>query len=98
VPTEPVPLTWLFNYVRPFSVRVTSTSGGRHVPSSFHYIHRAVDVAGPAPELARLFRQVLRHPGLFTEAFYDPAGRYVKRGVIHRGSIGGHTDHVHLAR
>jgi len=42
--------------------------------------------------------KALRNPKSFVEAFYDPAGRYVKNGVVRLGTIGGHSDHVHLAR
>jgi len=95
---EPVPLTWLFNFVRPFKVRVTSTSGGNHVPTSWHYVHRAIDVTGTANEMRRVHLAALRHPERFREAFYDPTGRYVKNGRVYDGVIGGHRDHVHLAR
>lgn len=95
---EPVPLTWLINFVAPYAVRVTSTHGGKHVPTSWHYKHRAIDVAGPPPEMMALAKRALQRPELFREMFYDPAGRYIKNGVIRRGAIGGHRDHVHLAR
>jgi hypothetical protein len=97
-PVEPVPLTWLFNFVKPFSVRVTSTSGGNHVPTSYHYRHRAVDVVGTAKEMERLALAALRRPASFREMFYDPMGSYIKNGVVKPGRIGGHTDHVHIAR
>lgn len=96
--TEPVALTWLFNFVRPFRVRITSTSGGAHVPTSYHYRHRAIDCTGTAEEMKRLHAAALKHPRSFREAFYDPAGVYVKNGVVRHGIIGGHRDHVHLAR
>ena len=96
--SEPVPLTWLFNYVKPYAVRVTSTSGGNHVPSSYHWVHRAVDVVGSAAEMSKLHRSALARPQLFREAFYDPTGKYVKNGVVRSGKVGGHSDHVHLAR
>lgn len=95
---EPQPLTWLFNFVRAYNVRVTSTSGGNHVPSSYHWVHRAVDVVGTPREMQRIHAAALRRPRQFREAFYDPSGRYVKNGEIVRGAIGGHQDHVHLAR
>lgn len=95
---EPVPLTWLFNFVRPHRVSIASTSGGNHVPTSYHYRYRAVDVIGsPAAMHALMTRAVQRHQE-FREAFYDPFGRYVKNGEIRQGAIGGHSDHVHLAR
>lgn len=95
---EPVPLTWLFNFVKPFAVRVTSTSGGAHVPSSFHYEHRAIDVAGPPAVMRQLARIALQNPHQFREVFHDPMHEYVKNGVKRRGQVGGHDDHVHLAR
>lgn len=30
------------------------------------------------------------------EVFYDPLGQYLDGGTIHEGSIGGHSDHVHV--
>ena len=96
--TEPTALTWLFNFVRPFGVRVTSTYGGVHVATSWHYEYRAIDVTGTAQEMRRVHMAALRHPDWFKEAFYDPSGRYVKNGHIQQGHVGGHNDHVHLAR
>ena len=96
--TEPVPLTWLFNFVKPHAVRISSTSGGNHVPSSYHWVYRAVDCVGSAAAMSQLHRAALARPTWFREAFYDPTGRYVKNGVIRKGKIGGHSDHVHLAR
>jgi hypothetical protein len=98
VPSEPVPLTFLVNFVRPFAVRVTSTSGGAHVVGSYHYVHRAIDVVGTAAEMEKLARAAVGRPHAFREVFYDPLGRYVKNGQVRLGHIGGHRDHVHLAR
>jgi hypothetical protein len=98
MPREPVPLTWLFNFVKPYGVKVSSTSGGNHVPSSWHYVHRAIDVTGPPPEMMKVAKAALARPKSFKEVFYDPAGKFVKNGVVHPGGIGGHRDHVHLAR
>lgn len=98
MPVEPVPLTWLFNFARNYHLRVTSTSGGRHVTGSYHYVHRAVDLAGTAAEMRRCAQDALERPDQFREVFYDPMGRYVKNGRVRMGHIGGHQDHVHLAR
>lgn len=95
---EPVALTWLFNFVTPHRVRVASTSGGNHVPTSYHYRYRAIDVIGPHEALQALMRRAVLHHHEFREAFYDPYGRFVKNGEVHLGAIGGHDDHVHLAR
>jgi hypothetical protein len=98
VPSEPVALTWLFNFVKPYPVRVSSTSGGNHVPTSYHFQHRAIDVVGTPQALMRVAQAALARPAAFREVFYDPARRYVKNGVVRAGAIGGHSDHVHLAR
>jgi hypothetical protein len=98
VTPEPVPLTWLLNFVRPYNVRIGSTYGGNHVPNSWHYKYRAIDVYGPADVMMRLARAAVLRPKDFKEVFYDPLGRYVKNGVVRQGAIGGHKDHVHLAR
>lgn len=98
-PAEPVALTWLFNFVAAVPrCRISSTSGGVHVPSSYHYRHRAVDVVGPPASLLELIGRAVRRHAEFREAFYDPYGKYVKDGKIRLGEVGGHEDHVHLAR
>lgn len=81
-----------------FGLSITSTTGGKHVPGSYHYQGRAVDFAGDPNRMMALMQYALHHPGQFVEAFYDPAHAYVKNGRVYRGQIGGHTDHVHLAR
>jgi hypothetical protein len=53
---------------------------------------------GPPEEMMRLMRKALSTPASFREAFYDPAGRFIKNGRVHKGAIGGHRDHIHLAR
>lgn len=74
-------------------LRVTSTTGGRHAPNSYHYSGRAADVAGPASAMKQFYSEMSRtNP---TELFYDPMG-----GMKHGrniGAIGGHGDHVHVA-
>lgn len=81
-----------------YGLTITSTTGGKHVANSYHYQGRAVDYAGDPARMASLMRYALAHPHQFKEAFYDPVGMYVKNGKVYRGSIGGHNDHVHLAR
>jgi hypothetical protein len=48
--------------------------------------------------MRRLMLRALSTPQSFREAFYDPVGRYIKNGVVRKGAIGNHHDHVHLAR
>ncbi len=74
-------------------LHVTSTTGGRHAPHSYHYLGRAADLSGPKPAMRELYRELAAtHP---TELFYDPMG-----GIKHGrniGAIGGHGSHVHIA-
>lgn len=95
---EPVPLTWLVNFAAPFRLRVGSTHGGNHVVGSWHYRYRAIDVYGPEEAMRACAAAACRKPQDFREVFYDPLGRYVKNGEVRLGRIGGHGDHVHLAR
>lgn len=74
-------------------LRVTSTTGGRHAPHSYHYQGRAIDVAGSASAMRQFYRE-MSHTNP-TELFYDPMG-----GMKHGrniGAIGGHRTHVHVA-
>lgn len=78
---------------RELGLRVTSTTGGRHAPRSYHYQGRAVDVAGSPSAMRQFYREMARTSP--TELFYDPMG-----GIKHGrqvGAIGGHGTHVHLA-
>lgn len=78
---------------RSMGLRITSTSGGRHAPRSYHYQGRAFDAAGTPSQMSRFYRQMAgTNP---TELFYDPIG-----GIKHGrniGAIGGHSNHVHIA-
>jgi hypothetical protein len=74
-------------------LRITSTTGGKHAPNSYHYSGRAVDVAGSPGAMKQFYREMSQtNP---TELFYDPMG-----GMKHGrniGAIGGHGNHVHVA-
>ena len=74
-------------------LRITSTTGGKHAPHSYHYAGRAFDAAGSKAAMTQFYREMSKtNP---TELFYDPMG-----GMKHGrniGAIGGHGDHVHLA-
>ena len=78
---------------RGMGLRITSTTGGRHAPGSYHYRGRAFDAAGSPAAMGRFYREMAgTNP---TELFYDPMG-----GIKHGrsiGPIGGHRDHVHIA-
>ncbi|MBL9020076.1 MAG: hypothetical protein JNL83_38175 [Myxococcales bacterium] len=78
---------------RSMGLRITSTTGGRHAPRSYHYQGRAFDAAGSHAQMSALYRALQgTNP---TELFYDPMG-----GIKHGrqiGAIGGHRDHIHVA-
>lgn len=78
---------------RAFGLRITSTTGGHHAPNSYHYVGRAVDVAGSPANMARFYRHMAQFAP--TELFYDPMGGMKNGRNI--GAIGGHRDHVHIA-
>ena len=82
-----------------FNLTVTSTTGGGHVPGSYHYQNRAIDISGSPQNMRRAFlylQKHMRHKHI-TELFYDPIGHYWDNGNKVSGSIGGHSDHVHFA-
>jgi hypothetical protein len=72
---------------------ITSTTGGRHAPRSYHYQGRAIDVSGSPAKMAQFYREMAgARP---TELFYDPLGGMKNGRQI--GAIGGHGNHVHVA-
>jgi hypothetical protein len=81
-----------------FGLRVTSEREGKHVKGSFHYMGRAIDVAGPPSGMASFYRAfeplAARLAGV-RELFYDPLGGYDNGTRV--GAIGGHANHVHIA-
>lgn len=78
---------------RDMGLRITSTTGGKHAPGSYHYQGRAIDVAGSPAQMAAYYRRLAGTSP--TELFYDPIGGIKNGRQI--GAIGGHSDHVHIA-
>ena len=82
-----------------FGLVVTSTTGGRHSPNSYHYHHRAVDLASGSVRRMRVaqlaIRMVVGRRNL--RELFGPAGWYVKNGVKYRGYFPKHGDHIHVA-
>lgn len=80
---------------------VTSTNGGTHSSTSWHYQDRAVDFGsnsvseGPEIEAQELLLKAFG-ASYFKELF-GPAGWYVKNGVIYPGTFPAHGDHLHVA-
>ena len=86
-------LTAAMHRARQLGLRITSTTGGHHAKHSYHYLGRAVDVAGSRSAMREFFTEMSHtHP---TELFYDPMGG-IKNGR-RIGAIGGHSNHVHVA-
>lgn len=86
-------LDYAANLAREMGLRITSTTGGKHTPGSYHYRGRAIDVAGSPSQMAAYYRRLAGSRP--TELFYDPVGG-IKNGS-NIGAIGGHRDHVHVA-
>ncbi|MBL8957588.1 MAG: peptidoglycan-binding protein [Myxococcaceae bacterium] len=86
-------LQYAMRRARELGLTITSTTGGRHAPNSYHYRGRAVDVAGSPSVMRQFYREMSQlRP---TELFHDPMG-----GMKHGrniGAIGGHGRHVHVA-
>lgn len=82
------------NRARAMGLTITSTTGGKHTPGSFHYQGRAFDAAGAAKTMVAFFWEMLKTRP--TELFHDPCGAY-DNGVFSKQGIGGHGRHVHVA-
>lgn len=81
------------NTATSMGLTITSTTGGKHAPRSYHYQGRAFDAAGSAGQMGAFYDAMAKtNP---TELFYDPRGG-MKHGQ-NIGAIGGHGDHVHVA-
>jgi hypothetical protein len=90
-------LPFLTRFVQPHGLTVTSTTGGKHVKSSWHYKKRGLDAAGTPEQMLAAAKAALKNPKRFKEMFYDPLGFYIKNGRVYKGAIGGHSDHIHIA-
>jgi hypothetical protein len=101
--------TWkeIDRYLRAKRIRIgpptpAQTTGGKHVPTSYHYHGTARDYGihdSDAPAVARALRPIasqLNSP--IAELFFSPLNIWYKHGHITLGSrIGGHQDHCHVA-
>lgn len=71
-----------------------------HTQGSFHYRGRAFDASGSPADMARFANWAADHYGKkLTELFWNgPNARNIDNGQpIPRGTVSGHTDHVHVA-
>jgi hypothetical protein len=76
---------------------VTSTTGGTHSSTSWHYQRRAVDLAGPWSQMVAFQREAARRWPNALEIF-GPDSFYVKNGQRYTGAFPDHGDHIHIAR
>lgn len=70
-----------------------------HVPNSFHYRHRAMDVSGNATSMRAFANWVDQtYPGV-AELFWNGSGCVNRKNGarVPCGFVSGHTDHVHVA-
>jgi len=86
-----------------YHLRVTATTGGNHVPNSYHYQGRAFDVAGPESDMRAFARMIYnQHRSQTLELIHNP-GPAIKNGVsvdgptVYAAVWAGHRDHVHVA-
>lgn len=88
--------------------KVTSTTGGKHAPTSYHYRGLAVDFAGPVPTrdsavLLNIFSAFTPIEGQLAELIYAGAPYQIKHGDHVPPSFYGaqtmsiHHNHVHVA-
>jgi hypothetical protein len=83
--------------------KLTSTTGGRHAPHSYHYRGLAADLAGPTPSrdsevLMQIFNAFVPVEKQLAELIYARAPYNIKRGRrvgLYCQAI--HHDHVHIA-
>lgn len=84
---------------------VTSTTGGTHTATSYHYQGRAVDLgSGSVAQMERAQKAIVRKVGVsnLTELFGPANTPWVKNGVGISGAEGSalenlHDNHVHVA-
>jgi len=74
---------------------ITSTTGGKHAPGSYHYQGKAVDMV--SGNMMQIFNTLAGVGGSLAELFHDPAGWSIKNGQRVNWTVGGHGGHVHGA-
>lgn len=80
---------------------VTSTNGGTHSTTSWHYQNRAVDFGSndpsEAPEKKAQELLLKRFGAHYFAELFGPCDWYVKNGVKSSGTFPAHGDHLHVA-
>lgn len=82
-------------------LQITSTTGGNHVPNSYHYQGRAADLAGSNMDAIGTWIQQNLASRL-TEGIHNPTlavknGQIVNGPVLYAAVWEGHKDHIHVA-
>ena len=76
---------------------VTSTNGGTHSPTSWHYSCRAVDIAGPYDGMIGFQKWLAENRGAGCLEIFGPDSYYYKNGSKYQGAFPAHGDHIHYA-
>lgn len=81
---------------------VTSTTGGTHSPTSWHYKDRAVDFGsdgseGESPEIEAQNALANAFGDAYFAELFGPDDWYIKNGVRYPGTFPAHHDHLHVA-
>lgn len=80
---------------------VSSTNGGSHSPTSWHYKDRAVDFGSnesdESPEKRAQQRLLERFGASYFAELFGPCDWHVKNGVLYPYPFPDHDDHLHLA-
>jgi hypothetical protein len=95
---------WANQDARQFGLTLSSTyrdpAHNRSVggsPTSRHMVKGAAADFSGSPAAMRAFAEAAIKSGKYREVFYDPIGYYWDEGRLVKGSIGGHSDHVHVS-
>lgn len=83
--------------VTQFDQVVTSTNGGVHSPTSWHYSCRAVDIAGPYDGMVGFQKWLAENRGAGCLEIFGPDSYYYKNGSKYQGAFPAHDDHIHYA-
>lgn len=84
------------------AVFVTSTNGGTHSSTSWHYQNRAWDGGsdgsrGEEPEKEAQEALLKRFGAHYFAELFGPCNWYIKNGVKYSGTFPNHGDHLHVA-
>lgn len=86
-----------------FRLKITSTTGGNHVPGSYHAQGRAFDASGSEADMRAFAQFVFTQYGTrILELIHNPGpaiknGKSVSGPIVYAAVWLGHTNHVHVA-